>query len=257
MRLGEKNIIIIGALGLLGKNFCNAVLHEGANLLLVDINEEIGKNFGDNLSEKFPKSQIYYSNANINNRDSLLNLFSVAKNYFGSVDSIVNTAYPRNKNYGRKLFDVEYEDFCENLSLNLGGYFLVTQVASEFFIKQGYGNIINISSIYGVIAPKFEVYDNTTMTMPVEYAVIKSGLIHLTKYFAKYLKSKNIRINCISPGGIFDNQSKEFIQEYKKLCINKGMLNAEDIIGGLIFLLSTESEFINGQNLIIDDGFTI
>jgi NAD(P)-dependent dehydrogenase (short-subunit alcohol dehydrogenase family) len=95
------------------------------------------------------------------------------------------------------------------------------------------------------------------MTMPVEYAAIKSGLIHLTRYMAKYCGGKNIRVNSISPGGIFADQPQEFLREYRKFCLNKGMLNKRDIGGTLIYLLSEMSCFVNGQNIIVDDGFTL
>lgn len=155
------------------------------------------------------------------------------------------------------FFDVEYEDFIQNLSLNLGGYFLTSQCFSKYFKKQSYGNIINISSIYGVVAPKFEVYENTSMTMPVEYAAIKSGLIHLTKYMAKYFKGMNIRVNALSPGGILDKQPESFLEKYKEKCLNKGMLENSDLKGTLVYLLSDMSKYVNGQNIIVDDGFSL
>jgi len=126
-----------------------------------------------------------------------------------------------------------------------------------YFQKQGYGNIINISSIYGVISPKFEIYDNTEMTMPVEYAAIKSGMLHLTKYMAKYFKGNNIRVNAISPGGILDSQPEEFLKKYNQECLTKGMLNGCDLNGTLVFLLSDMSMYINGQNIVVDDGFSL
>jgi len=131
------------------------------------------------------------------------------------------------------------------------------QQSAKYFKEHGYGNIINISSIYGVVAPKFEIYDKTTMTMPVEYAAIKSGLIHLTKYMAKYFKGLNIRVNTISVGGIFDQQPAPFLEAYKSCCLNKGMLDKSDIKGTLIYLLSDMSAYVNGQNIIVDDGFTL
>jgi NAD(P)-dependent dehydrogenase (short-subunit alcohol dehydrogenase family) len=155
------------------------------------------------------------------------------------------------------FFDVTFEDFNENINLNLGGYFLTSQQFALYFKKQGYGNIINISSIYGVVPPKFEIYEETDMTVPVEYAAIKSALIHLTKYMAKYLKGTNIRVNCLSPGGIFDNQNEKFLSKYNDKCLNKGMLDANDLTGTLLFLISDQSKYINGQNLIVDDGFTL
>ena len=128
---------------------------------------------------------------------------------------------------------------------------------SKYFKRQGYGNIVNISSVYGVIAPRFEIYKDTSMTMPVEYSVIKSGLIHLTKYMAKYFKGMNIRVNTISPGGILDNQPELFLEKYKGECLNKGMLDKSDLKGTLVYLLSDMSKFVNGQNIVVDDGFTI
>ena len=122
----------------------------------------------------------------------------------------INNAYPRNKNYARHFFDVEHSDFVENLGLNLGGYFTTSQQFAKYFQKQNHGNIINVSSIYGVVSPKFEIYKGTKITVPVEYAAIKSGLIHLTRYMAKYFKGMNIKVNTLSPGGILDNQPESF-----------------------------------------------
>jgi NAD(P)-dependent dehydrogenase (short-subunit alcohol dehydrogenase family) len=95
------------------------------------------------------------------------------------------------------------------------------------------------------------------MTTPVEYAAIKSGMLHLTKYMAKYFKGKNIRVNAISPGGILDGQPREFLSEYNQKCLTKGMLDGCDLSGTLVFLLSDMSMYINGQNIVVDDGFSL
>ena len=95
------------------------------------------------------------------------------------------------------------------------------------------------------------------MTMPVEYAAIKSAVIHLTKYMAKYLKGSHIRVNSLSPGGIIDQQPEAFLAAYRKLCIEKGMLNPKEITNALIFLLGDMSVYVNGHNLIVDDGFSV
>jgi NAD(P)-dependent dehydrogenase (short-subunit alcohol dehydrogenase family) len=141
--------------------------------------------------------------------------------------------------------------------MNVGGYFLMAQKVSKYFLNQGYGNIINIASIYGAIAPRFSIYENVEMTMPVEYAAIKSAQLHLTRYLSKYLKGANIRVNAISPGGVFDDQPEEFLKAYSKYCNNTGMLNKSDLNGALVFLLSDMSKCVNGQNLIVDDGFSL
>jgi NAD(P)-dependent dehydrogenase (short-subunit alcohol dehydrogenase family) len=95
------------------------------------------------------------------------------------------------------------------------------------------------------------------MVSPIEYSAIKSGIIAITRYLAKYYKGTNIRVNCISPGGIIDNQPEIFLKRYLKSCTHKGMLNASDLSGTLIYLLSDFSKYVNGQNIIVDDGWTL
>jgi len=128
---------------------------------------------------------------------------------------------------------------------------------TQLFIEQGYGNIINISSIQGISAPKFSHYEGTNMDSPIEYTAAKTAIIAMTRYLVKFLKDKNIRINCISPGGILDNQPESFLEKYKDSCINKGMLDSQDILGAIKFLISEDSRFINGQNIIVDDGWSL
>ena len=123
--------------------------------------------------------------------------------------------------------------------------------------QQNFGNIINIASIYGIIPPRFEIYENTEMTTPIEYNVIKHSIVSMTKYVAKYYKGFNIRANCISPGGILNNQSQEFLDKYNKFSLNKGMLERKDISGTLLFLISDMSKYVNGQNIIVDDGWSL
>jgi len=176
---------------------------------------------------------------------------------FGHIDAVVNNAYPLGKNYGRALEEVEYADFCESLSLHLGGYFLTSQKFASAFKSQGHGNIVNISSIYGLFAPRFELYEGTSMTMPVEYAAIKAGIIQLTRYFAQYYRRDGVRCNALAPGGIRDNQPEEFTTRYDSMCGNKGLLETADLMGALTFLLSDASKFMTGQVLVVDDGWSL
>ena len=255
--LKNKVIVITGGAGLIGQEFIKAVIEENAFAIIADIDEINGIKVKDNLSKELKTKNIDFVKLDITSKESLLSCISYLENKYERIDALVNNAYPRNKNYGKKFFDVEYSDFSENLALNLGGYFTASQQFSKYFIKQGYGNIINISSIYGVIAPKFDIYSGTNMTTPVEYAAIKSGLIHLTKYMSKYFKGMNIKVNTLSPGGILDNQNELFIKKYNNECLNKGMLDKSDLKGTLVYLLSDMSKYVNGQNIIVDDGFTL
>jgi NAD(P)-dependent dehydrogenase (short-subunit alcohol dehydrogenase family) len=255
--LNSKVVVITGGAGLIGKEFVKAVVENGGIAIIADINEEIGLKAKEDLSKELNSTNIDFIKLDITSKNSLNECIQCLDKKYQKIDALVNNAYPRNKNYGKHFFDVEYSDFVENTGLNLGGYFTASQQFALYFQKQGYGNIINISSIYGVVAPKFEVYENTPMTMPVEYAAIKSGLIHLTKYMAKYFKGMNIKVNTLTPGGIFDSQPEAFLYAYKKECLNKGMLDKSDLKGTLVYLLSDMSKYVNGQNIIVDDGFTL
>ncbi|MFK7779727.1 MAG: oxidoreductase [Candidatus Gracilibacteria bacterium] len=255
--LKNKVVVITGGAGLIGQEFVKAVIEQNGLAIIADINEEIGCKVQNNLSKELSSDNIDFVKLDITSKESLHNCIKYLDDKYKKIDALVNNAYPRNKNYGKHFFDVEYEDFVENIGLNLGGYFLASQQFAKYFQKQEYGNMINISSIYGVVAPKFEVYKGTSMTMPVEYAAIKSGLIHLTKYMAKYFKCMNIRVNTLSPGGIFDNQPQDFLDAYQKECLNKGVLEKSDLKGTLVYLLSDMSKYVNGQNIVVDDGFSL
>ncbi len=250
--LQDKVIVVTGGSGLIGRSFVRAIVDNGGYAVIADINDEAAAELACEIGDHVCARQM-----NITSKDSIQNMLDELHKDLGRIDALVNNAYPRNSKFGRSFFDVEYEDFVDNLGMNLGGYFLTSQQFSKYFIAQGYGNIVNIASIYGIIAPRFELYKNTTMEMPIEYAAIKSALIHLTKYMAKYLKGKNIKVNCISPGGVFAKQPEIFLDRYKHFCLNKGMLSEDDLTGALLYLLSDWSVCFNGQNMVVDDGFTL
>lgn len=252
----EKIVVITGGAGFLGRHFCNAIAAHGGIAVVADIDFDAAKRVADEIAESYPgKAEPVL--LDIASKDSIVALITGLHQRHGRVDAVVNNAYPRNARYGRKLEEVAYDDFCENVDLHLGGYFLVAQQFALYFREQGGGNIINMSSIYGVMPPRFEIYADTAMTMPVEYAAIKSAVVHLTRYFAQYFKADGIRVNCISPGGILDAQPEPFLRAYKAYCGNKGMLDPKDVSGSLLFLLSDASRHITGQNLVVDDGFSL
>lgn len=251
MRLKSKVIVVTGGSGLLGSAFIKEISQQGGVPIIADLSRERGEKLQGEVDNSF------YVEMDITSKSSIDSAISLLESKYGKIDALVNCAYPRNKNFGRHFDEIEYEDFCENLGMHLGGYFLTSQRFVRYFLKQGYGNIVSMSSVYGVIPPKFEIYEGTEMTNPIEYAAIKSGVQHIMKYISKYCKDKNIRANCISPGGILDAQPDSFLQKYKDNCLSKGMLSPEDIAGALVYLLSDESKYVNGLNLIVDDGFTL
>jgi len=121
---------------------------------------------------------------------------------------------------------------------------------------QRHGSVVNIASIYGTVGPDFSIYEGTNMTMPAAYSAIKGGVINFTRYLASYYGSYNIRVNCISPGGIFDKQSPNFVNKYESKVPLRRMGLPEDISPAVGFLLAQESSYITGQNIIIDGGWT-
>ncbi|MBU5615228.1 oxidoreductase [Geomonas azotofigens] len=252
----DNNVVVItGAAGRIGSEYTRAVAAAGAVAIIADTSEENGTRLAEEIRANSGKAD--FELLDITCKESVQRLITVLTERYGRVDALVNNAYPRNKRYGARLEDVTYDDFCDNVGTHLGGYFLTSQQFGLHFQKQGYGNIINMASIYGVVAPRFEVYEGTRMTMPVEYAAIKSAVIHLTKYLAKYFKGSNIRVNCISPGGILDAQPAEFLEKYRAFSLSKGMLDPQDLTGTLLYLLSDMSRFVNGQNIIVDDGWAL
>ena len=263
--LKDKVVVITGGAGFLGQEFAKAILENNGIAILADIDKVSADQAIKNLIDTTKNKNVDFYNLDITSEVSIINLIDVVYKKYGKIDAWVNNAYPQikssNKNtkreYSNSFFNMNFTDFCESISINIGSVFLCSKIISKFFIKQGYGNIINISSIYGVIAPRFEIYSDTKMTMPVDYAVNKSAIIHFTCYLAKYLKDKNIRVNTISPGGVYNNQPECFVKKYSKLAINKGMLDKEDIAGSLIYLISDLSKYVNGQNIIVDDGWTL
>lgn len=252
--LKDKVVVIAGGKGLIGKEFIRTIYNNNGVGIIADVNSSSM----DKLEKHSSMKNIYECHLDIASIDSMVNLINLIDKKFGRINALVNCAYPRTANWGkRNFFDLDYNDLSENLSLQLGGTILLTQEFSRYFKIQNYGNIILMSSIMGIYAPKFDNYKDTNMISPIEYSVIKAGIVHLVKYLAKYLKNTNIRVNSIAPGGIFDNQPEVFLNAYKKCCVSKGMLGAEDLNGTLLYLLSEMSSFVTGQTLIVDDGWGI
>jgi NAD(P)-dependent dehydrogenase (short-subunit alcohol dehydrogenase family) len=254
--LSEKVVVVTGSAGNLGRNFARCIAENGGIAIVTDVSTEAAQKVADEIDVTQP-GRAHSLTLDITSKESVAAVIRCVRERFGRIDAVVNNAYPRNYNYGRRLEDVAYEDFCENTNAHLGGYFLVMQQFALYFRKAGGGNIVNMSSIYGVMAPRFEIYADTLMTMPVEYAAIKSAVVHLTRYFAQYFKHDGIRVNCISPGGILAGQPQEFLKKYDAHCGSKGMLDPQDVSGCLLFLLSDASKYINGQNLLVDDSFAL
>ena len=249
--LKDHVIAISGASGLMGTAFAHGIVKNGGKVILGDINDTC------NHLDEFGNDNAFFINLDVTNLDSINTFFEIGIQKFGKIDGVVHCAYPRSSQWGARFEDLKPDGLAEDLFGQLGGAILFSQSAVSLFKEQGYGNLIHLSSIQGVSSPKFHHYDGTKMVSPIEYSAIKSGIISVTKYLAKYCGGNNIRVNCISPGGILDNQPEVFLQKYNDSCLSKGMLDAEDVLGTLIYLLSEQSKYVNGQNIIVDDGWLL
>jgi NAD(P)-dependent dehydrogenase (short-subunit alcohol dehydrogenase family) len=251
--LKSKVVLVSGACGLLGNQFVQDIVNQNSCVLATDTNTDKATK----LFHALPSKQVQFTPMDITDADSIDRAIAVGVKQFGSVDACVNSAYPRTAAWGTSFEELEMADLQENLKLQLGGAILLSQRMMKYFISQGHGNLIHLSSIQGVAAPKFEHYEGTSMISPIEYSAVKSGIISLTSWLAKYYKNKNIRINCVSPGGILDQQPQSFLEKYRNSCTSKGMLDPTDVVGTVLFLLSDQSKYINGQNIVIDDGWSL
>jgi NAD(P)-dependent dehydrogenase (short-subunit alcohol dehydrogenase family) len=241
--LKDKIVVVTGGNGLLGNAFIQEINKHGGIAISADINAE------KNLGEKQ-----YY--CDITDESSVQELLDAVVKEYGKIDGWVNNAYPRTKDWGAKVEDLPLSSWKQNLDMHLTGYFICSRIALEQMKIQKFGSLINLGSIYGVQGPDFTVYDGTAIGNPVGYAAIKGGIINLTRYFASYYGKYNVRANCVSPGGIFDNQDEIFVKNYEHKVPMKRMGLPADIAPSVVFLLADGSKYITGHNLIVDGGWS-
>jgi len=247
----NKVIVILGSSGRIGTSVSEHLIQRGFKVILVD-----KKNIKKDSIKK--NKNIIVKTTNVFSEKKLAQLIKDIKNNYRNIDAVVNCIYPNHKKWGKYLIhNIKKKILDEHFSNHLSNIVIMTKHFTNFFLKQGHGNIVYLSSIQGIGAPKFEHYKGTKLNSSIEYSIIKAGIINMTKYLAKYFKGKNIRFNCVSFGGIKDNQPLIFQRNYKKSCLNKGLLDPKDINEVFSFLLSDNSKYINGQNIIVDDGWSL
>ncbi len=252
--LKEKVIIVTGGCGLIGRQFCKGIAEYEGSVIIADNNLESAKLLADEIKSEGGYAEACY--LDITSKESVSELISYLDTKYRKIDGLVNNAYPRNKKYGTKFEDIELESWKENVDLHLNGYFNVTQQIAKYMSEQKSGVIVNMSSIYGLLGPDFSIYEGTPMTMPAEYAAIKGAIVNFSRYLSNYLAKDNIRVNTLSPGGVFDHQPEAFVEKYGERTPLGRMANPNEMVGGLIFLLSDASSFVTGHNLLIDGGWS-
>jgi NAD(P)-dependent dehydrogenase (short-subunit alcohol dehydrogenase family) len=251
-----KKLLITGAAGRLGSSIARAALESGATVVISDVAEDRLYAFGQTLSKQH-RGRFFSIPADITNQEGIAFLIQQSAHLVGALTSAVHSAYPRSAGWGTPFEFLNPAYLHQDLASQLGSAILFSQQILRHFELNSGGDLVHISSIQGVRAPRFDHYQGTSMTSPIEYTAIKAGVIAMTGWLAKYYANKRIRINCVSPGGILDSQPKSFTQRYRQSCANIGMLSSDQVASAVIFLLSPAAEAINGQNIIIDDGWSL
>jgi NAD(P)-dependent dehydrogenase (short-subunit alcohol dehydrogenase family) len=241
--LENKVIVVTGSNGLLGKAIAGGVAAAGALVIGLDI--------------KFAQESENNIVCDITSEEDVKRAIDNIKRKYGRIDGWVNNAYPRTADWGKPINEITMETWKTNVDLHMNSYFMCSRLILENMKEQRSGAVVNMGSIYGVQAPDFTVYEGTQMTSAVGYSAIKGGIINLTRYLASYYGQYNLRANCVSPGGVFDNQPVSFVQSYEKKVPLKRMANPGDIAPSIAFLLSDEASYITGHNLLVDGGWTI
>tara|TARA_B100001063_G_C16747396_1_gene548335 strand:- start:798 stop:1535 length:738 start_codon:yes stop_codon:yes gene_type:complete len=243
MNLNGKVIIVTGSEGLIGKSIVNNIKLNGGTPLRLDILNN------NNLT----KNKFFLD---VSSKKSINETLKLISGKYKKIDGLVNNAYPKTDDWGKKFEETSEDSFSKNVELQLSSIFKIIKPISKLMIKEKYGSIVNISSIYGIVGNDFSIYENTNLTSPVAYPAIKAGLIGLSRYLCSYLGKYGIRSNCVSPGGVFNKQNNIFVSQYcKKVPLNR-MANPGDISPIVSFLLSDGSSYITGQNIAVDGGWT-
>ena len=243
MILENKIILVTGGSGLLGKSFIEDINKKGGIAINLDIN-----NINDIDNNTL--------NLDVTCDKSIKESLDLIMNKYSRIDGLVNNAYPRTVDWGNKFEDIKTKSFSDNVDMQLSRVFAISKPVLDIMKKQKSGSLVHIASIYGIVGNDFSVYENTELTSPAAYSAIKGGLINFSRYLASYFGKYNLRSNCVSPGGVFNNQNKTFVGQYSQKVPLKRMANPNDIAPTVSFLLSSESNYITGQNIAVDGGWT-
>jgi 2-deoxy-D-gluconate 3-dehydrogenase len=259
--------VVTGGVGLLGAEFCRTLAEAGAAVVVVDLNASASQAVTDSLTDSGYKALALP--IDITQPDSVNAAVEKVLSTFGRLDILVNSAAldpkfdPEAVNKG--ITPGAFEDYPLDLwnsalNVNLTGMFLMTQACVKPMIEQGKkGSIINICSTYGLNGPDQRIYikDGRRVAFkPIYYTVTKAGVMGFTKYLAAYYAETEIRVNALTPGGVFNNHEDYFVKNYSAKTILGRMAKKDEMNGALLFLASDASSYMTGNNVVVDGGWT-
>ncbi len=265
--LSGRVAVVTGGAGLLGAEFCRTLAEAGAAVAVVDLNEPAAHHVAHALTQAGHRAQSIPTD--ITQPDSVGRMVNSVLEAFGRLDILVNSAALDPKFDPQALAqgiapgafeDYPLEQWNQALAVNLTGAFLVTQACVRPMLTQGKrGSIINICSTYGLNGPDQRIYIRNGQRVaykPVYYSVTKAGILGLTKYLAAYYAGTEIRVNALTPGGVYNNHDDDFVRNYSAKAILGRMARKDEMNGALLFLASDASSYMTGANLVVDGGWT-
>jgi NAD(P)-dependent dehydrogenase (short-subunit alcohol dehydrogenase family) len=263
----KRYALVTGALGLLGTKHCEALAEIGVNVILTDSNDIKSDNSLKELRESYPTVDFKFFKMDITSIDNIKNVSEQIERDGIFIDILVNNAAlnpaPDSQNADFRFENLSLEDWNNSLKVNLTGAFLCSQIFGTKMAAKGTGKIINIASDLSVISPNQSLYrientaDSEQPVKSVTYSVTKTGIVGLTKYLATYWALNNVLVNAISPGGIENGHSEQFISRISDLIPMRRMAHPDEIKGVLKFLAGDESTYMTGQNIVVDGGRSV
>ena len=259
MNLRGRTVLITGGAGHIGRAMADALAELGASVAIADLNEENCRLAANGLEERH-KVQTAVFALNLEEEESVTSLPGRVAEQLGSLDVLINCAAFVGTS-GLEGWVVPFEEqsvdtWRRAIEVNLTSVFTLTQASAPLLKASGHGSIINISSIYGVYGPDLRLYDGTAMGSPAAYAASKGGLLQFTRWCSTVL-APDIRVNAITPGGVFRNQEARFVERYEAKTPLKRMATEEDFKGAVSFFASDLSVYVTGQNLMVDGGWGV
>tara|TARA_R100001015_G_C4623346_1_gene181101 strand:+ start:380 stop:1198 length:819 start_codon:yes stop_codon:yes gene_type:complete len=264
--LTGKTALITGAGGLLGPKHAEAIIEFGGKVILTDWHEDRAKQKSLELNEKYGAGSTTWHYMDVTNKDSIEN---VVKHY-DRIDILINNAAkdPKVKKEAgltpASRFETMSPDYWfEGVDAAVNGTFFCSQVVSNKMLEQGGGVILNIASDLGVIAPDQRIYrkegvaEENQNVKPITYSAAKWAIVGMTKYLGVYFAKKNIRVNCLSPTGVFNNHPEDFVEKLSNIIPMGRMAHIDEYKGAIVFLCSDASSYMTGENMVIDGGKTV
>jgi NAD(P)-dependent dehydrogenase (short-subunit alcohol dehydrogenase family) len=259
----DKVIAIIGATGILGSRYVEFLANKGATVIVGDIELEKCRALSSKLNAAGLKTlPLFVDNTD---EDSIAKFFLWIRSNYDRLDVLINNAQVKPTAFYASFENYTKETLLKVLDGNLIGVTIACREACKMFLAQGHGVIINVASIYGIVGADQRLYDGVEniyfpeekFSSPVSYAISKAGVVQLTKYLASYYREKNIRVNCLTPGGVFDNHDDRFNSQYSYRTLMGRMADKDEYNGAILFLSSDASGYMTGFNMVIDGGWSV